>query len=176
MRILLVCALAVTAGYAGSSAASQLVRADDPKPCESCGIYAKIVLPVKATAEGTHPVVESWIAKKLRQRGHTELRAVTDWIRLAEKEEEITRVWNATVDGRRWGCPVTGRVVERTSDGKVKVELSGWSPVVAKIKGQQLTAETGSRRIAVVDTGAADDSGKAYVALFVGPPPTKARS
>ena len=74
------------------------------------------------------------------------------------------------MDGKGWGCPVDGKVVERTADGRVEVELSGWSPVEAEVKGQILPDEIGSRRIAVVD------SGVAYVALFVGPPASSALS
>ena len=58
-----------------------------------------------------------------------------------------------TVDGMGWGCPVVGKVAERTADGKVRVELSGWLPAVPEIKGQTLPAEIGCHRIAVVDSG-----------------------
>jgi len=54
---------------------------------ERSAVYAKVLLPVKAPAEGDHPAVESWIARKLRKRGATEFRAVTGWVRLAEKGE-----------------------------------------------------------------------------------------
>jgi uncharacterized protein (TIGR03067 family) len=117
------------------------------------------------TPDGKHPSVESWIAKKLRKRGKTEYRAVTHWVRLAEKGEESADIWSASVDGQHWGCPVDGRVVERT-DGKVKVRLDGWAPFPTRVRGTTLPAETGSRRIAVVADGIA------YVALFVGPPLT----
>jgi hypothetical protein len=130
---------------------------------------------MKEPVEGEHPPVESWIARKLRNRGETELRAVTQWVRLSEEGEKEAHIWSATVDGKGWGCPVGGRVIRRTADGKVKVRLPGWSPVGAEIKGGVLSAETGSRRIAVVDTGGVDQSGRAYVALFVGPPPAEAR-
>ena len=51
------------------------------KPAQS--VYAKIVLPMKTPGDGKHPLVESWIARKLRKRGKTEYRAVTQWVRLA---------------------------------------------------------------------------------------------
>lgn len=127
-------------------------------------IYAKVILPMKEPDSGKNPVVESWIAEKLRKRGQTELRAVTPWIRLAEKGEKNAPVWDAVVDGKGWGCPVGGRVKERTGDGKVKVSLPGWAPVALKVKGTTLPAEVGSRGIAEVEDG------KAYVALFVGLP------
>ena len=48
---------------------------------------------------------------------------------LAEIGEEAADVWSASVDGKSWGCPVDGRVVERTEDGKVKVRLDGWANI-----------------------------------------------
>ena len=149
--------------------AAQLSFANDQPSFEKYAVYAKIILPVESPRDGSQPIVESWISKNLHKRGKSELRAVTQWVRLAEHGEKVTRVWNATIDGKGWGCPVVGRIVERTKDGKVKVELLGWSPAGAEIKGQTLAAEIGSRRIAEVDTGEGDDSGIAYVALFVGP-------
>ncbi len=148
---------------------AQLSLANDQPSFERVKVYAKIILPVESLREGSHPIVESWIARKLLKRGKSDVRAVTHWIRLAEKGEKTTRVWDAIVDGKGWGCPVVGRVVERTRDGKIKVDLSGWSPGAPEIKGQTLAGEIGSRRIAVVDTGEGDESGIAYVALFVGP-------
>jgi hypothetical protein len=147
----------------------QLSLANDQPSSATYAVYAKIILPLKPPRDGSHPIVESWISKNLQKWGKSKLRAVTQWVRLAEKGEKVTRVWNATVDGQVWGCPVAGRIVERTKDGKVKVELLGWSPGGAVIKGQTLATEIGSRKIAVVDTGEGDDSGIAYVALFVGP-------
>jgi hypothetical protein len=176
MKTRLIHVMAVITGSAASLAVTQFACADDAKPSATRPVYAKIILPMRAPAEGTQPVVESWIARNLEKRGHTELRAVTDWVRLAEPGEEIAHVWNATLDGKTWGCPVVGRVLERTADGRVKVLLHGWSPVVPEIRGQNLPDEIGSRRIGVVDTGSGDDSGRAWIALFVGPPPTGPRS
>ena len=147
---------------------AQLSLANDQPSSERGRVSAKIILPVESPREGSHPIVESWIAKKLLKRGKADVRAVTHWVRLAEKGEKITRVWDATVDGKVWGCPV-GSVVERTRDGKIKVDLLGWSPGGPEIKGQTLVAEIGRRKIAVVDTGEGDDSGIAYIALFMGP-------
>lgn len=176
LRKLLVGAAAVIAGYASSVAISQHARADDVKSADSVGIYAKIVLPMKPVSAGTGPVVESWIAKKLRKRGNAELRAVTEWIRLPEKGERFVHVWDANVDGSIWGCPVAGRIVKRTADGTVTVRLAGWSPVALETEEWTMPAEMGSRRIIVVETGAAAGSGRAYVALFAGPAPTEAES
>ena len=148
---------------------AQFSSANDQPSSDGGTVYAKIILPVEAPRDGSHSLVESWISKNLHNRGISEFRAVTQWVRLAENGEKNTRVWNATIDGKTWGCPVVGRIAERTKDGKVKVELLGWSPGGAEIKGQTLAAEVGSRRMAVVDTGEGDDSGIAHVAIFVGP-------
>lgn len=109
---------------------------------------------------------------------------MVEGVRLADLENNLegeqTHFWNATVDGKSWGCPVVGSFVE-TKDGKIKVHLAGWGLFPPKVKGKTLSAEIGNRRIAVVDTGRVDQDGKpdqsgiAYVALFVGPavPETK---
>lgn len=135
---------------------------------ERSAVYAKVLLPVKAPAEGDHPAVESWIAQKLRKRGATEFRAVTGWVRLADKSEDKTDIWDATLDGEHYGCPVDGQVSERTADGRVRVTLSGWAPGSPRIKGNSLPAEIGFRTIAVVDTKRVDGV-KSYVALMIAP-------
>jgi hypothetical protein len=135
---------------------------------ERSAVYAKVLLPVKAPAEGDHPAVESWIARKLRKQGATEFRAVTGWVRLSEKGEGSTRIWDATLDGERYGCPVGGQVSERSVDDKVQVTLSGWAPFPPTIQGNSLPAEIGSRTIAVVDAGRIDGV-KSYVALLIAP-------
>jgi hypothetical protein len=135
---------------------------------ERSAVYAKVLLPVKAPAEGDHPAVESWIARKLRKQGATEFRAVTGWVRLAEKGEGSTRIWDATLDGELYGCPVRGQVSERSVDDRVQVTFSGWAPFPPSIKGNSLPAEIGSRTIAVVDTGRVDGV-KSYVALLIAP-------
>jgi hypothetical protein len=167
--IFLLLGLTLIAGFTPTVGRGQEVPVDSI-PFGKNSIYAKIILPVKEPEKGKHPVVESWIAKKLKKHGNTDLRAVTGWVRLAEEGQDIARIWDATLDGKIWGCPVTGRVVERTVAGRVKVHLSGWAPFVLKVKGTSFQAETGSRKIAVVDDG------RAYVALFVGPPPVESGS
>ena len=148
---------------------SGTARCDDSE-LRDYKVYAKIILPIKSPATGDRLAVEPWIAKELRKRGLTEFRAVTDWVRIDEGEERNADIWTATVDGKPWGCPVSGWVSEPTGDGKVRVELSGWSPVaVAKIKGNTLAANKGNRTIATVDTGI-DQDGRAFVALLVGAP------
>ena len=132
-------------------------------------VYAKVMLAVKALANGDQPAVESWIARKLQKRGATDSRAVTDWVHLAEGADS-TNVWDATLDGELSGCRVDGQVGERTADGKVHVTLSGWSPFGANVRGNTLPDEIGSRGIAIVDPGRADEL-KSYVALMIAPAP-----
>lgn len=145
------------------------VIADDQLAFANIAVYVKVVLPVKPLPGESHPVVESWIAKRLKKFGKSDFRAVTHWVCLAGKDEQHTKVWAAMVDGNLWGCPVNGKFVEQTEDGKLKVDFVGWSPAGAEIKGQLLACEVGSRGIARVDTGVGDDSGLAYVAMLVGP-------
>lgn len=90
--------------------------------------YAKVILPVKAPAGSDHPAVESWIARKLRKQGATVFTAATGWVRLPEKGEDITAIWDAILNGAPHGCPVYGQVGERTDDDRVSVTLSGWAP------------------------------------------------
>ena len=33
-----------------------------------------------------------------------------------------------SLDGKPWGCPVAGQMVER-ADGRIKVLLDGWAPL-----------------------------------------------
>ena len=134
---------------------------------ETNAVYAKVILAVKALDDGDQPLLESWIAKELRKRGATDLRAVTDWVRLTDGGDS-TSVWEAKLDGELSGCPVDGQVGERTADGKVQVTLSGWSPFGANIRGNTLPDEIGSRGIAIVDPGRADEV-ESYVALMIAP-------
>ncbi len=134
---------------------------------ETNAVYAKVILAVKALDDGDQPLLESWIAKELRKRGATDLRAVTDWVRLTDGGES-TSVWEAKLDGQLSGCPVDAQVGERTADGKVQVTLSGWSPFGANVRGNTLPDEIGSRGIAIVDPGRADEV-ESYVALMIAP-------
>lgn len=136
---------------------------------QKSSIYVKVILPMESPDEGSDPIVESWIANELRERGRAYFRAVTRWVRLDEEAKGNTPVWDAIVDGTRWGCPVVGKVIDGAEDGEVMVGLFGWSPGAPEIEGQNLAAEIGGRKIAVVDTGQRDDSGLAYVAILVVP-------
>ena len=78
-------------------------------------------------------------------------------------------VWDAMLDNKSWGCPVSYRSVKRTKDGKIKIGIHGFSPAEPEIKGQTIDAGIGSMGNAVVDTGAVNEYSTAYIALFVGP-------
>src|SRR6516164_9687982 len=92
------------------------VKAQEPTPKKgalpkSNQVYVKIILPTDpATRDKDRPVVESWIAEQLKKRGRSKFTAATAWVRLAEKGEGSTSVWNATLDGKGWGCPVSGQI------------------------------------------------------------------
>lgn len=150
----------------------QNVWSQDPSTSASFAVYAKVILPLKPPSGESHRVVESWISKKLRKQGKSDHRAVTDWVRLADKGEDSSKIWSAMVDGKLWGCPVDGRIGDRTKNDKIKLELVGWSPGGAEIKGNVIPTDLGSRRIARVDTGADEDSSVAYVAIIVVPAST----
>ena len=150
-----------------------VTRGADPRPTESLAVYAKIVLPIghpywstddaprrPRKAENSRSMVESWIARASQKHGKTKVAAVTGWILLGESDDP-TELWS------EWGCPVHGSVAKRTTDGRIEVELSGWAPFQPEITGQILTAEIGSRGVAVVDP----DEPSAYVGLLVVPRP-----
>lgn len=147
----------------------QLSFANDQISDKTNAVYAKIILPAQSPNDPTAPKVESWISKSLNKRGVAKLRAVTQWIRLPEKGNEVIQAWDAMIDDKNWGCPVTFRAVERTKDGKIKIEVLGFSPAAPEIKARTIAAEIGSRRIALVDSGKVNEEGIAYIALCVGP-------
>jgi hypothetical protein len=139
-----------------------------PKPNQ---VYVKIIWPTApATRDKDRPIVESWIVEQLKKRGQVKFTAATAWVCLAGNGEKLTSVWDATLDGDRLGCPVSGKISER-ADGRIKVRLGGWDPGGAEVI-VSLTDEPGSREIAAVEevTWA---PGLPYVAVLIGPPPEK---
>jgi len=79
-------------------------------------------------------------------------------------------VWDGRLDEKTWGCPVSGQIAER-AEGRIKVFLSGWSPVGADVT-VSLKDEAGSRAIAAVEQ-AETEQGLPYVAVLIGPAPEK---
>src|ERR1043166_4186385 len=134
-------------------------------------VYVKIILPIdSAMRDKNQPVVESWIAEQLKKRGQAKFTAATAWVPLVADGEKSTPM-NITVDGEAWGCPTTGRIVER-ADGRIKVLLWGWGPGGDMVY-VSVTDEPGSRTIAAVEE-LKDKNGMPYVAVLIGPPHEKA--
>jgi hypothetical protein len=133
-------------------------------------VYVKIILPDPAPRDKDRPVVESWITEELKKRGQSKVTAATAWVPLAVKGEESTSVWNGGLDGKAWGCPVAGRIMER-ADGRIKVRLDGWIPVPYGVT-VSLNDEPGSREIAAVERIKTDQR-RPYVAVLIGPPHEK---
>jgi hypothetical protein len=152
------------------------VKAQKPTPEDgalpkSNQVYVKIIWPTApATRDKDRPIVESWIVEQFKKRGQAKFTAATAWVPLAGKGEKFTSVWDATLDGERYGCPVAGKIAER-ADGRIKVRLGGWDPGGSEVI-VSLTDEPGSREIAAVEevTWA---QGLPYVAVLIGPPPER---
>ena len=131
-------------------------------------VYVKIILPTDpATRAKDRPVVESWIAEQLKKRGQSKFTAATAWVPLDAKGEGSRRVWDATLDGKGWGCPVSGQITERV-DGRIEVLLWGWGPGGDRVT-VSLKDEPGSRAIAAVER-IKTEQGLPYVAVLIGPP------
>ncbi|MGB0579434.1 MAG: hypothetical protein ACPGVU_07010 [Limisphaerales bacterium] len=132
-------------------------------------VYAKIIGPHKPKNERlTKP--ESWIEAELKRHGATSSSAVTRWVRLSKNADQRTSMWEAALDGRSHGCPLSAWVSMPKKNGRFTVNLSGWTPGGLSISHNRLTAEVGSRQIIEVDTGRARGA-KSYVALVVAPAP-----
>jgi hypothetical protein len=171
MTRLFLASIAVVSALAVIPCASEAQKAPPEKAAlpKSNQVYVKIIWPTDpATRDKDRPVVESWIAEKLKKRGQSKFAAATAWVPLADKVDETTRVWNATLDGKTCGCPVAGHIAER-ADGRIKVFLDGWSPAYAEVT-VSLADEPGSREIAAVER-LKTEQGLPYVAVLIGPPP-----
>jgi hypothetical protein len=174
VSIAVVSALAVVP-YAVKSQQPMPKKSAPPKSNQA---YVKIILPIDpATRDKERPVVESWIAEHLKKRGQSEFTAATAWVPLVDKGEEFafpTEVWDGALDGKTWGCPVHGEIVER-ADGRIKVLLRGWGPGGDEVT-VSLTDEPGSRGIAAGENPDPETEQArpfAYVAVLIGPPPEK---
>jgi hypothetical protein len=169
--IAVVSALAVVP-YAGE--AQKPMPKKDALP-KSNQVYVKIILPIDpAKRDKDLPVVESWIAEHLKQRGQSKFTAATAWVPLVEKRFESTDVWDGGNLGDKqsvYYCPVHGSILERR-DGRIKVLLDGWSPDAGRGVTVSLTDEPGSREVAAVER-IKTEQGMPYVAVLIGPPPEK---
>lgn len=150
-------------------------------------VFVKVIMPVTArTPKQDGPVVESWVAEQLTQRGENEYFAVTDWVPVCDgllSDDEVdNRVWSGQLVGKSSGnfCPVGGDLPER-KDGRVRVLIGGWDPGGGHEANVTLRDEPGTR--AVEPVLPATNRGKenanpgekplAFVAILIGPPPQK---
>ncbi|QDU37696.1 hypothetical protein Mal4_20120 [Maioricimonas rarisocia] len=150
-----------------------VVEAEEPTPkkagrTEFNPVYVKIIMPTApADREKDRPVVESWIAGDLKERGQTRFTAVTGWVPLDLSPFGATDVWDgANLDGVVY-CPVGADIPDR-AEGRIKVLLIGWSPGGADVT-VLLKDEPGSRAIAAVER-MKSEQGMPYVAVLIGPP------
>ena len=132
-------------------------------------VYVKIIWPTAPAArDKDRPVVESWITEQLKKGGQTKFTAATGWVLLDSSPKSAISVWDAKLDGQRWGCPVGGWIAER-ADGRIKVVLLGWDAGGSRVT-ISLKDEPGSREIAAVEETKREE-GLPYVAVLIGPPP-----
>ena len=157
--LLLVCAVCCGA-FLECEAQAQVAKSASESG--ETAVYVKIILPM-ARPKDDHQVVESWIRKELvaAKRGN-EFRAVTNWVRMPEKEYDFAEVWDAVIDKKHWGCPVTATAMLRAK-GKIQVKLTGWTPFSLEQTGMSVADEIGSRSIGIIGQG------RAYVAIIVVP-------
>ena len=144
-------------------------------------VFVKVIVPVTShTPKQDGPVVESWVAKKLKQLGETEYFAVTDWVPVCDgllEDDAIDNfVWDGRLDGMGHDCPVGGDIPER-KNGRLLVHVGGWGGGGANIT---LPDEPGSRAVGPVRLLLGKEGkrikieeGLPYVAVIIGPPPQK---
>jgi hypothetical protein len=148
-------------------------------------VFVKVIMPVTArTPKQDGPVVESWVAKQLKELGESEYFAVTDWVPVCDgllaDDEVDNRVWRGGLVGKNSGlfCPVDGDLPER-KDGRVLVLVGGWDPGGGHEAKVTLVDEPGTRAVEPVLPYSArgkrnaipGEKPLAYVAVLIGPPP-----
>lgn len=138
-------------------------------------VYAKVAFPAKSPywrerSKGLNSqedgsvnrVVESWFAKAALKQHKCDVRAATSWMRISEGSEPPAELFAG------WGCPVTGRIVDRTQDGRIEIALSGWTPGLPEIRDHVISADIGARGLAVVYVDELEQP-LAFVGLIVTP-------
>lgn len=148
-------------------------------------VFVKVIMPVTArTPKQDGPVVESWVAEQLKERGESESFAVTDWVPVCDglltDDEVDNRVWSGQLVGKMSGrfCPVEGDLPER-KDGRVAVLVGGWDPGGGHEAKVTLADEPGTRTVEPVVPDSVrgkrqaipGEKPLAYVAVLIGPPP-----
>jgi len=152
-------------------------------------VFVKVIMPVTArTPRQDGPVVESWVAEQLTERGESDYFAVTDWAPVCDglltDNEFDNRVWSGQLVGKESArfCPVEGDLPER-KDGRVLVLVGGWDPGGGHAAKVTLADEPGARTVEPVLPYSALRGRKpipgekplAYVAILIGPPPLSSR-
>ena len=149
------------------------VKAEEPTPKKAAQprsnqVYVKIIMPTApADRDKDRPVVESWIAEGLKERGQAKFTAVTEWVPLDLSPFEATHVWDGGKLGDILYCSVGADIPDRTKD-RIRVLLIGWSPSGADVT-VSLKDEPGSRVIAAVEE-MKTKQGMPHVAVLIGPP------
>jgi len=148
-------------------------------------VFVKVIVPVtERTPKQDGPVIESWVARQLKEAGESEYFAVTDWVPVCDgllADDEVTNdVWSGQLFGKKTGnfCPVSGDLPER-KDGRVLVLVGGWDPGGGHEARMTLMDEPGIRAVEpVLPASARRDRTQtkgvkpiAYVAVLIGPPP-----
>lgn len=141
-------------------------------------VFVKVIVPVTShTPKQDGPVVESWVAKQLKQLGETEYFAVTDWVPVCDGLLEDEIVDNRVrLNGKLPYCPVGGDIPER-ENGRLLVSVGGFTPVGGEAN-IRLPDEPGSRAVGPVRLLVGKEGkrikieeGLPYVAVIIAPPP-----
>jgi len=144
-------------------------------------VFVKVIVPVTSrTPKQDGPVVESWVAERLKQLGESEYFAVTDWVPVCDAllEDDIVdnKVWDGRLNGKHPFCPVGGDIPQR-ENGRLLVRIAGWTPAGGEAN-ITLTDEPGSRAVGPVRLLVGKEGkrikieeGLPHVAVIIAPPP-----
>ncbi len=145
-------------------------------------VFVKVIVPVtSSTPRQDGPVVESWVAEQLEQLGESECFALTDWVPVCDGLLADDIVDNDVWDGGRVGqhlyCPVGGDIPER-DNGRLLVNMTGWSPGGGCEANIRLSDEPGNRAVGPVQILVGKERKPIktemllpYVAVMIAPPP-----
>lgn len=180
-RLGFVCLLIVAAVAADSSA--QKPAAERTTWRQFNQVFVKVIVPVTPrTPKQDGPVVEAWVAEKLKEMGETEYFAVTDWVPICDGllEDDVVdnRVWDGVLKSKRsFFCPVGADIPQREM-GRVLVHVGGFAPAAGYEVNINLRDEPGSRAVAPVQIFVGEDKKPLkpkeqypYVAVMIAPPP-----
>lgn len=166
------CVIALACFFFLFAVPSSPVRSKDPAPekkaFRKAAVYVKILWPVDPkVVDNDQPVIEGWIRKQLKKGGKSSFTAATSWVRLVDKSDECTTVWDGNLGKKSCACPVDAEIIVR-EHGQVKILLKGWGPTRNEVV-VTLKDESGSRKVAAV-TQTKTDWGVPYVSILIGPP------